>query len=521
METTKDTNKYLQNIKKMYDKLTYYDHYGGTLILFIIITIIVVLLVSYFQMMINVQPIIDNWPNERCKPEIIPFAGFITRPDGVSATEYTAENFTYCTQQILKNTTGAALQPLTFVTGFLQKITEAIQQTIQSIRGMFDKVRTSMQNVSEEIMGRLMNIMIPLLQMIISFKDFGGKLQGTMTAGLYTLLGSYFTLKSLMGAIAEFITIILITLAALVAGLWILPITWGAAIANTAIFAAISIPMAIILSFMNKTLKVSGNYQIPSIKCFDKNTMLKMNDGSYKSIMEVHTGDMLDDNNTIVSKITVTSENSIMYKLNDIIVSDSHIVNYNNIWIKVCEHPEAIIYNNGKYNEPYLYCLNTTQKIIKINNIVFTDWDDLYNQSLETVFYNLRASHINISHKNEMYKYIHSGYGEHTKIGLRNGKTTDIRNIKINDVLEKGEKIYGIVEIDGTKMANQYDYHFGNDMFIQGYDINIKTTKYKVNKQPKLYNLLTDKGTFRVKLCSKYNQNFQLTDYNFAVDNFL
>ena len=210
MDTQKDTNEHLQNIKKMYDKLTYYDHYGGTLILFIVITIVVLLLVSYFQMMINVQPIIDNWPNERCKPEIIPFAGFITRPDGVSATDYTAENFTYCTQEILKSTTGAALQPLTFVTQFLQSFAEAIQKSIQAVRGMFDKVRTSMQKVSEEIMGRLMNIMIPLLQMVISFKDFGGKLQGTMTAGLYTLLGSYFTLNSLMGAIAEFIIIILI-----------------------------------------------------------------------------------------------------------------------------------------------------------------------------------------------------------------------------------------------------------------------------------------------------------------------
>ena len=39
--TQKDTNEHLQNIKKMYDKLTYYDHYGGTLILFIVITIVV------------------------------------------------------------------------------------------------------------------------------------------------------------------------------------------------------------------------------------------------------------------------------------------------------------------------------------------------------------------------------------------------------------------------------------------------------------------------------------------------
>ena len=521
MDTKRDTNEHLQNIKKMYDKLTYYDHYGGTLILFIVITIVVLLLVSYFQMMINVQPIIDNWPNERCKPGIIPFAGFITRPDGVSATDYTAENFAYCTQEILKSTTGTALQPLTFVTQFLQSFTESIQKSIQSIRGMFHKVRTSMQKVSEEIMGRLMNIMIPILQMIISFKDFGGKLQGTMTAGLYTLLGGYFTLKSLMGAIAQFIIAILITLAGLIAGLWVLPFTWGAAIANTAIFIAIAIPMAIILAFMDKTLKVSGNYKIPRVKCFDKNTMLKMHDGNYKSIMDVRIGDVLEDNNIIVTKLKVARENSVMYKLHDIIVSDSHIVNYNNIWLKVCEHPQAIILDQDNYCEPYLYCLNTTQKKIKINDIIFTDWDDLYNQLIERVFFCLRSYQINIQNENELYKYIHCGYSRDTQIVMCNGKTIDIQNVNVGDILLNGVVVYGIIEIDGNKLANQYDYYLGNDIFIQGYDINLKATKTKTYKEEKLYNILTNTGSFIIQHSLQHNDMISLKDYNYAVDKFL
>ena len=55
-----------------------------------------------------------------------------------------------------------------------------------------------------------MNVMVTLMQIIINFKDFVSKTQGTMTAGLFTFLGSYYTLKSLMGAIAQFIVTILI-----------------------------------------------------------------------------------------------------------------------------------------------------------------------------------------------------------------------------------------------------------------------------------------------------------------------
>ena len=376
----------LNNIKKMYDKLNYFDQYGGSFILFIIITIVVILLTSYFHTMINVQPIIDDWPNQRCKPTIIPFAGLINRPSGMTASEYTSENFTYCTQNILKNLTGFAVKPLTFVTNSLQDVANKIQGSIQNIRGMFDKVRTSMQAVTEEIMGRLMNVMIPLMQIIISFKDLVGKIQGTMTAGLFTTLGSYYTLKSLMGAIAQFIINILIALSVMIAMFWAVPFTWGAAIANTSIFVALSVPMAIILSFMVNVLKINTNYSIPKIKCFDKNTLLTMNDGSQKKIINIEVGDILAENNKVTAKIKVATEGSIIYNLNGIIVSNSHIVLHNNKWIPVSQHPNA--FKCETYDEDYLYCLNTTQKIIKIKDIIFTDWDELYEETLNKVLNN-------------------------------------------------------------------------------------------------------------------------------------
>ena len=114
-------------------------------------------------------------------------------------------------------------------------------------------------------MGRIINFSIPLQQIIISIKDLISKIQGTMTAGTFTLLGSYYTLKSLMGAIAQFIITILITLSVLIASLWVVPFTWGAAAANTVIFVAISIPMAIILAFMTDVLHVKTNLKMPKV----------------------------------------------------------------------------------------------------------------------------------------------------------------------------------------------------------------------------------------------------------------
>lgn len=499
----------LNNIKKMYDKLTYFDQYGGSLVLFIIITLITLILISYFHAMINIQPIVDDWPNQRCNPVYMPFAGFINRPEGVSATDYTAENFTYCSQNILSSITGYAVQPLTSLTKMLQSTTDFVKNDIQSIRDMFDKIRTSMQNVSQEIMGRIMNVMISLMQIIIGFKDLVSKIQGSMTAGLFTLLGSYYTFKSLMGTIAQFIVKILIALAAMIAAFWVVPFTWGAAISNTVIFVAISIPMAIILAFMTDVLKVNPGLKIPKVKCFDKNTSLKMNDGTLKKIIDVQVCDVLSNNNVVTAKVKVTKEGSTMYTLNNVIVSDSHIVRYKDEWIPVSKHPLAVIHDD--YNEEFLYCLNTTHKIIEINENIFTDWDEIYDETLNKVLNNKIYP---ISNSNSIHEYFDCGFNSSTKIRADNDLYVDIDKIKVNDILQNGEKVYGIVEIDGTNVVQQFRYNLGENIFVEGYAPNLKfINKESIDKEHKLYHLLTDNGTFMI-------ENTIIQDYNAVIDSF-
>jgi len=524
-------NKEIQNIKKMYDKLNYFDQYGASVLLFIIITIILLISISYCYVKIHAQPIIDDWPNQRCKPNILPFAGFITRPDGMSATDYTAQNFTYCTQNILSSITGTAVEPITFTINMFKYMVEQIKNEINYIRGMFDKVRNMFQEVSEEIMGRIMNITIPLQQIIISFKDLISKIQGTMTAGLFTLLGSYYTLKSLMGAIAQLIISILIALAVMIAIFWIIPFTWGAAIANTAIFVALSIPMIIILAFMVDVLHVQTNLSIPglpsgpSVKCFDEDTLIVMNDGTQKKISEIQLGDILLNNNEVTACIKVETKGSTIYQLDNIIVSDSHIVNYNEKWIPVSKHPKATKY--AFYDKPYLFCLNTSNKIIKINNTIFTDWDELYGTDILEIIYNKIQP---INNLNEIHSFLDSGFEGETKIKLKNGICKPIKEIQIGDILKKGEKVYGVVRINGNNLHEQCNYNLGKKLIVEGgpnlticdKKINSFTTlsldsnnKVVINLKHKvLYHLLTDKKTF-------YIENIRFYDYNAAIDLFL
>ena len=517
-----------QNIKKIYEKITYFDQYGGSVILYIIITIVLIIMISYCFIMINAQPIIDDWPNQRCKPNIIPIAGFITRPDGVSAMDYTYQNFTYCTQNILSSITGTALEPLTFVTTMLTNLAKQIGDDIQSIRNMFDKIRGLTQDISEEIMGRIMNFTIPLQQIIIAFKDIVGKIEGTLTAALFTSLGTYYTLKSLMGAIAQFIISILIGLAAMIAVFWILPFTWGAAISSTAIFIAIAIPMAIILAFMVDVLHVKTNLKLPSVKCFDENTLIMMNNNTKKRVADIRIGDVLLDNNEVTACIKVATEGSVMYNLYEIIVSDTHIVNYKNKWISVSQHPDAIRVNS--YSKPYLYCLNTSNKIINIHDIIFTDWDEIY---LENDFNDIKNNGlVSIDKTKEIHTFIDGGFGGDTKFKMNNGSYKDLKDIIVGDILENGEKIYGVVKINGSNLNEQFEYNLGKNLIIEGGpnlvicdqkngDIGRTTLALDFlhktsiqNKHCELYHLLTDTQSFNIGHVKFY-------DYNATIDLFL
>jgi len=527
------------NIKKMYDNLNYFDQYGSSFFLFILISITLFILCSYCFIMINVQPIKDDWINQRCKPAVIPFAGLINAPEGTSSTDFTKDNFDYCTQNIVKDVTGNAVQPLTFVTNMLNTLFDNIKNSLNGIREMINKVRLQIKAVSQEIMGRIINVTIPLQQIIISLKDVLSKVQGTLTASLFTLLGSYYTLKALMGAIAQFIVTILIALASMIAMLWIVPLTWGAAGANTAIFVAISVPMALILTFMTKTLKVQSNLTIPKIKCFDKNTLLKMNDGSFKTIYEIEIGDLLINNNEVTGKIKVMTEGSQMYNLNNVIVSDSHIVKYNDDWIPVSKHPESkIIFS---YKEPFLYCLNTSSKIIEINDKFFTDWDEIYDKDINKFkfllclkFNNISKLHnLNNTYKfktEDIHKYFDGGFIGSSIVQLKNKNKVEIKNIQIGDILEDGEKVFGLVEINGKNISEQCIYYLGNNKRFEGgsnlilcdkkinlfttLDLDISNKLIQTNKENKLYHLLTDKQTLNVN-------KMRFFDYNASIDFFL
>jgi hypothetical protein len=482
-----NSDKHMNNtvffINETYDKLSYFDLYGNSVIIFIFLTLFVFIVFSYCKVMQTKESIADDWVNQRCKPQNMLFAGLITHPEGTSAFQYTSDNFQYCVQNILTNISGYALEPFQFIIKALTQIFQQISNAIQQIRELINRVRDSIKVFAQDVMSRILNIMIPIQKMFIALMDTFQKIQGTMTAGLYTMLGSYYTLQALMGAILELIIKILIALVIIIVGLWILPFTWPAAASMTVVFLAIAIPLSIIIYFMTEVLHIKSS-GIPKLRCFDELTLIPLQNGNKKHIKDINVGDKLANGSYVTAKIKVTSSGMKIYKLNNIIVSESHLVEYNNQWIRVGQHPNA---EEITYNKPFLYCLNTSNKIIELEGVIFSDWDEITNNELQA----LNKENKNITNLENIHEILDNGFEENTEIYLHKNKK-QISQIKIGDILENGSVVYGLVEVEARKLR-----------------------KYKNKTSPnKLYHLLTTDGSLKIN-------SMDVKDYNNLIDKFI
>jgi hypothetical protein len=384
-------------INKMYKKLGYLDQYGGSVFLVIVLCILLFFIHYYFIVMKNVQPIKANWPAERCKPQNIFFAGFINKPIGKSIFDFTQENFNYCANNVQISITGYLMEPITYITKALEAIFAELTKILQFLRSIINRIRNSLADIAGNVMGRLANFIIPLQQIVIGMKDTMEKIRGILTATVYTSLGTYYALKSLMGAIAQITIILLITLATLIVTTWIIAIFFppfiSMALTMTLLFISIAIPLAVIIVFLAEVMHVNLSESVPQVpsrpapspgSCFHPDTLIKKQDGSVIFMKDVNLGDILENGSKVkaVMKIDNPCDKHKLYKIlgtgvdnSDIYVTGSHmILGPTGSFIKVKDSPLALFQDSVKTE--WFSCLITDDHKIQLGATLFWDWED-------------------------------------------------------------------------------------------------------------------------------------------------
>jgi hypothetical protein len=512
-------------INKLYNKIGFLEKYGGSLWMTIIVILVFFVAISYYYIYNNLQPIKADWAKQRCNPTVMPFAGLINPPDPkkMSAFDFTAQNFTGCIQNILSDIAGTFLAPFYYLVNSITKVLDGLNASLQGIRGVLSTIRDSVGNVSDEIMGKVLNIMIPLQQIVIKIKDTINKTQGVMLAGIYMLIGTYQTLTASFGAIIQIITTILMSIASIMIILFFIPFGLGIpfAIPLLVIFIMVLVPGIMVYIIQVMVLKKWVN-PLPGIpSCFIGDTDLTLHDGSNIKIKDIDVGMILQHNNVVTAKMKLANIDEAIYCLNGIYCTGEHMMKYNNSWIKLKDHPHSIITD---FHDEYLYCINTSKKVIHIENEVFGDWDELDNAQIDELKQKCNKYLPKQFELHDIHKYLDGGFVSTTKIELQDGHNVNICDIEVNNILRFGERVTGIVKIKAddleTKqfiLGKQTNIYGGPNLHICDSDLGMKSTLDTYGEKVKydyVYHIITNKRTFHVNGIKFY-------DYNSCIDKYL
>ena len=512
MSKYKGLNRIIEDIKTM----SYPDRYGTSILIFCILIIILFAACSYFQLKQEFQPIKDNWNVRRCDANVIPLAGIINAPEEESVIGYTAKNFNYCLNNMVKPLAKRAMQPFDMLMAGMLKIFNMIAARINAIRNMVKNIRDRLGLIVKDIYSRLVAVVVPIQQIIMSSKDMFSKLKGIFQVAVNFVVGAILTLKAFLlfiAAMAKNIMIIMaIIMAAAIAVIaacsffcpWMLPSAITVLGFYTAIYVVVIVIMVLLLLTIKEVTGTTGSVTLfGAPKCFGENTLVLLKDQSIKAMRDVKIGDVLIDGGVVTSTFKLTSDQETMYMINGIIVSGSHSIRHNNQWIKVSSHPDSqkII----DYDKPYLYCINTSTKCIVIDKMIFIDWDEIYDH-VEKKLRSVYEDKYNGGKEDSLdfvNKYFSGGFDGKTIISMNGNHTSKyIEDVQVGDILQNNVEVYGIVEIDANKIENKDNIIGANNS--QG----CLGGKFSENK---LYHLLTKSRNFFV-------DNRKVAHYNNYVD---
>ena len=153
---------------------------------FIILIFIGIMLFNVIS--VGIKQIQDNWPEYRCNPMVMPFAGYFGHDAG--------ENFTYCIQNMQSDYMNYLLTPVNYLMSVSGNISENLTGAVQGIREFINQIRNLLTSVIQSIFGVFLNILVAFQELMIKMKDMVGKIVGIMASMMYILEGSVMTANS-------------------------------------------------------------------------------------------------------------------------------------------------------------------------------------------------------------------------------------------------------------------------------------------------------------------------------------
>ena len=462
----------------------------------IILSILILIIITFT----NANYYKHNWEKNKCNPGVIPIAGYIKTEPGLTPSEFTRKNFQECYSEISKEVADEASVEYKNSLADTENAFNSQGNLLSSIESKITNIKNTSGGIFSYILNKIIEVILPIIKTLISIKGISSKINILFHTLAYYSYAAIYSFRAFFGSFLEAVIGFLVMLATTIAALWIVPFGFIPATAATLFFAAISIPLTLVaVGLKDLNIKHKNIPHRPKRhRCFQKDTLI-----NNIPISKLNIRDKIGDNNYITALFKLSASDIDMYKLNNIQVSSHHKVWKNDKWINVEDHPDAV---KVTYYEPFVYCINTSQKVFDINNMRFLDWDETDNVSKEKIK----------KKKGYFDRFVVGGFCSNTPIKMINGNNENIEEICVDDILADNNKVLGIVILEPFNIyeykinnlslfASLNIFSFNNDLFYP-----IKNTK----KRRYIYHLITEKRNFTIN-------EIIVHDYDYAIEKYL
>ena len=389
----------------------------------LIIIIISIVIYSFIISKSLKNYILNNWNYYKNKSYIIPFSGFIKKNPGMTTTQTTTHNFITVLWLTVKKILLFLIKPIYPFLRLIIKVIDYIKNILDNFRIQFKIMRNFLFKMIENIYTRLQNSVAAITYFFLKLRDGLKKQIGLFKILSWTVAHSYYFLYSLVkgpiGTFGKFGE------------------KWGLA---ASVF----------------TLGIPGAATWFSSVCFDPTTPIKLINNKIVKLEDIKINDILLDNNTVQSVLIFNIENNIvpMFNYKNTIVSGDHIVLENNKFIRIKEShlSKPILYKKNK-----LICLVTEKGNININGLLFKDYLDTHNISINHKIHRIIENSLN-SKPLDSYKRIPDllwGFSKNTVVNYK-GNRIILKDIKMGDII-LGSRVTGIIHIC-KNILTSYEY---------------------------------------------------------------
>ena len=241
--------------------------------------------------------------------------------------------------------------------------------------------------------------------------------------------------------------------------------------------------------------------------CFGEGTNIELENGNIIKIEDLKLGMKLKNGGYIISLMKFRGNDVEMYEYDGIKVSGEHPVLEESEWKRIEDSKYAI---KTSYNKKYIYCLETSDHYIKINNTIYGDYieipDEVVNNNIQDIvieYMNNRTyKKYNAYSKTKSYNWC---FYENTLIDLNNNKYKPISKLKIGDKIKTGI-VTGLVKTN----ANNIELYKYNNIILSGTSLiyhnnewkqicNIKDAIYIGYNDVTMYNIVTDTNLISIR----------------------